>query len=73
MESSNYIFYKMEDTDKIWWVEYPCEKDGDMLFSFDRKTVFNFFEDYPDKLTEEQRALFREENPVLAELKEGSK
>lgn len=69
MESNSYIFYKMNDDDVLWWVEYPCENDGDMLFSFDRQTVFNFFRDYPDKLTPEQIEIFKRENPILARLK----
>ena len=69
MESNNYIFYKMNDGDVIWWVEWPYENDGDMLFSFDRQTVFNFFRDYPDKLTPEQIEIFKRENPILARLK----
>ena len=69
MASNDYIFYKNDDRDVIWWVEWPCERDGDMLFSFDRKTIFNFFADYPQKLTTEQKAIFDRENPILAELK----
>ena len=64
-------WYKYDEDDKIWWRD-DTEAIGAFLFSFDKKQTFNFFEDYPDKLTEEQRALFRKENPVLARLKEGS-
>jgi hypothetical protein len=58
-------FYKNNPTDKTWWKETPDEK-GVWLFSFDRKTVFNLFADYPDKLTPEQKEIFDRENPYWA-------
>ena len=73
-------FYHNNDGDKIWWVdEYdivdgePSLRMGEFLFSFDKKTVFNVFTDYPWKLTSEQKALFALENPYLAELFGGRK
>jgi hypothetical protein len=59
-------FYKDNPTDRIWWVDNPDEK-GVWLFSFDKKTVFNMFEDYPWKLTPDQKAIFDRENPYWAE------
>lgn len=61
-------FYKKNESNLIWWTR-PIDSVGEMCFSFDKKTVFNFFRDYPDKLTREQIAIFKKENPVLAELK----
>ena len=58
-------WYKNEDSDTIWWLEVP-DNDGDWLFSFDKKTIFNMFADYPQKLTPEQKAIFDKENPQLA-------
>ena len=63
-----YNFYKEDKNSIIWWVDDP-EVEGPVLFSFDRKTVFNFFTDFPDKLTKEQIEIFKKENPILAELK----
>ena len=60
MEKSN--FYKENPTDKVWWVDDPDAK-GVWLFSFDKITVFNLFEDYPYKLTKEQKTIFDRENP----------
>lgn len=54
-------YYKENETDKIWWVE--TENLGEYLFSFDKKTDFNLFRDYPFKLTAEQKELFDKENP----------
>ena len=59
-------FYKENPTDQIWWVDNPDAK-GVWLFSFDRQTVFNLFEDYPYKLTSEQKAIFDREKPYWAE------
>ena len=70
MASNDYEWMKQNPDDVIWWVEWPIERDGEFLFSFDRQRVFNFFADYPQELTEEQRRIFRHENPVLAALKE---
>ena len=61
MEASN-KFYKNEETDKIWWVD-TSDKVGIWEFSFDQKTIFNMFQDYPWKLTPEQKEIFDRENP----------
>jgi hypothetical protein len=55
-------FYKENPTDKIWWVDNP-EQVGVWEFSFDKKKIFNLFQDYPHKLTPEQKKIFDKENP----------
>lgn len=65
MESNNREFYKENETDLIWWVDNP-DVLGVWEFSFDRKTVFNLFADYPFKLTPEQKEIFDRENPYWA-------
>lgn len=60
---------KHNENDKIWWTA-PIDTVGGIAFSFDKKTVFDFWQDYPDKLTPEQIAIFKKENPYLARLKE---
>ena len=59
-------FYKENENDLIYWVDDP-ETRGVWLFSFDRITVFNMFEDYPWKLTPEQKEIFDRENPYWRE------
>ena len=61
-------FYKASAEDKIWKVETPGV-EGPYCFSFDKETIFNFWTDYPDKLTPEQIEIFKKENPIMAELK----
>ena len=58
----NKIFYKEEPHHKIWWVDAP-ENIGVWEFSFDKKKIFNLYEDYPHNLTKEQREIFDRENP----------
>lgn len=57
--------YKNNPNDKITWIE---QKDsiGEWLFTFDGVKVYNMFEDYPEKLTEEERKIFDKENPYWA-------
>lgn len=64
--SSNENWYKNNASDKIWWKDTP-DRIGLWLFSFDKKTVFNMFADYPYKLTPEQKKTFDEENPHWAD------
>lgn len=59
---------KMNEGDTIWWLD-DYDKIGPRLFTFDLKEVFNYWSDYPDALTPEQKAIFDKECPGLAELK----
>ncbi len=61
-----YAFEKKEDADKIWWVDTYNIRDGGR-FSFDKKTVYSLFGDYPHKLTPEQKEIFDKENPYWAD------
>ena len=66
-EPMNGHFYKNNPTDKIWWVSQdPPVKYGVKEFSFDRKKIYNLWEDYPDNMTEEEVKIFDEENPFWA-------
>lgn len=64
------IFEKENKNDVIYWIDDEEDIEGKVLFSFDKKTVFNFWKDYPDKLTPEQIKIFQKENPTLAALKQ---
>ena len=74
MEDGEYIirgkwaFYKENKNDKVWWVEeVDGDEDGEMLFSFDMKKIYNIFTDYPGKLTSKEKTIFDKENPYWAE------
>jgi len=57
-------FYKNNPQDKIWWVD-DTETKGEHLFSFDKKKIYNLFQDY-HKLDSDQKSLFDKENPFWA-------
>ena len=61
-----YIFRKEKKTDKVYWADNTKSK-GLFLFSFDKKKVYNLFQDYPDKLTPEEKEIFEKENPFWVE------
>ena len=61
-------WHKQDEKDLIWYTG-KIDSVGEILFTFAKKTVFNFWQDYPEKLTPEQIRIFKKENPVLAELK----
>lgn len=55
-------WFKNKSSDKIWWLD-TSDVDGEWIFSFDKKIEFNMFQDYPYKLTLEQKEIFDKENP----------
>ncbi len=59
-------WYKNEEQDLIWWLDNGDETTGEWVFSFDKKTAFNMFADYPQKLTPEEKVIFDRENPYWA-------
>lgn len=63
-----YIFYKEDESNVIWSVDVdPPMKHGSLLFSFDKKTIYSFFRDYPHELSDGQRAIFDAEFPSWAD------
>ena len=46
-------FYKEHPDDIIWWKD-TSDKDGEFVFSFDKKKEFNMFRDYPHELRAEK-------------------
>lgn len=61
-----YDFYKNNKKDTIYWVD-NYDIIGEFLFSFDKKTIYSLFRDYPYKLSKEQKAIFDKENPYWAD------
>lgn len=61
-QAQQFDFYKENDTDIIFWVD-NVDVIGEHLFSFDKKKIYNLFADYPDRLTEQERKIFNNENP----------
>ena len=59
------VFYKEDKRSQIWWLD-TFDREGELVFSFDKKKTFNLFADYPWKLTKEQKEIFDKENPFWA-------
>lgn len=57
------IWYKYGDNGKVYWKD--TDRLGELVFSFDMKIEFNFWQDYPHKLTSEQKSIFDAENAIL--------
>lgn len=66
MQNKEYIFYKNNPTDKVYWVD-NIGTIGEFLFSFDKKKIYNLFRDYPQKLTAEEVEIFNKDNPFWAD------
>lgn len=61
-------FYKNKENDKIWRID-KIDSVGEFLFSFDKKKIYNFWSDYPDKLSKEEKNIFDLEYPYMSRLK----
>lgn len=59
-------WYKEKKSDKIWWLDNGDEVVGEHIFSFDKKTEYNLFSDFPYKLTPDQVRIFIGENAFWA-------
>lgn len=57
---------KQEKESGFRWIDTP-DVLGEYLFTFDGKKIFNMYEDYPYKLTKEQKEIFDAENPFWAD------
>ena len=55
-------FYKDSEESKVWWID-KIDVRGEILFSFDKKKIYNLFLDYPHNMTEEEVKIFDSENP----------
>ncbi|MBQ3720247.1 MAG: hypothetical protein IJM92_15175 [Fibrobacter sp.] len=64
-ETRKFEFYKENEGDVIWWVDY-IDQCGLHAVSFDKKTILFLFKDYPHNFTPEQKVLFDKENPYWA-------
>lgn len=54
-------FEPRDEGDKVLWK--TDSGTGEFVFTIDGKNEYNLFQDYPEKLTEEERLIFAKENP----------
>lgn len=66
-EKRPFEFYKVNEDDKIWWVDY-IGQIGLEAVSFDKRKILFIFGDYPKNFTKEEKELFDKENPDWKEL-----
>lgn len=53
--------WKRNPNDKIWHMRKKNGEIGKFYFSFDQKTVYQYFGDYPKNMTKEQIEIYDEE------------
>ncbi len=60
-------FEKKKASDKVQWASLLDEEGqaimGRYMFTFDGKKVYDLFNDYPKKLSDEELTIFDKENP----------
>ena len=59
-------YHKEKGSYKVWWL-YDRESRGERYFTFDFKTFYGLFRDYPAKLSKEEKEIFDKENPFWAD------
>ena len=55
-------FYKNSEESKVWWID-KMDVRGELLFSFDKKKIYNLFADYPHNMSKKEVEIFNKENP----------
>lgn len=69
---SKYIFTKDEDKpNNIVWEVEEIGSIGKLLFSFDKKKIYNLWQDYPYNFTAEEKRIFDKEYPYWADFFRG--
>ena len=70
-EKVKLIFYKERKTNEVFDVKIEIDGETDtelglFYFTFDKVKIFNYWEDYPEKLTKEEKEKFDKDNPYYA-------
>jgi hypothetical protein len=60
-------WFKNDEQSRVWWLDNSDEKTGVFIFSFDKKKEYNLFSDYPHKLSNKEKKIFKEDEPFWAE------
>ena len=65
-----YHFYRKDENSEVWWVA-NTGKFGMHLFTFDKEKLYNLFQDYPYKLSDEELEIFDKYEPFWADFFRG--
>lgn len=58
--------HKEKEEYKTMWVD-NVDSIGERLFTFDKKKIYNLFEDYPQNMSDEEVKIFNKENSYWRE------
>lgn len=58
--------HKEKEEYKTMWVD-NVDSIGERLFTFDKKKIYNLFEDYPQNMSDEEVEIFNKENSYWRE------
>ena len=61
-------FYKKNPNSRIWWFRKEEPDFDEFLFSFDKKKIYNLYEDYGHNMTDEEMKILNEDEPETARL-----
>ena len=64
MGKDDFAYVRRNRGDRIRWVRKRNYREGEWLFTFDKKTVYNMFEDYPHKLPPNRLRSLTQKIPV---------
>ncbi|MDY2794791.1 DUF7675 family protein [Peptostreptococcus porci] len=59
-------FNKKDEKSKVWWTS-KIDSVGELNISFDRKKIYNLFDDYPHNMTKEEVEIFDKEESYWKE------
>ncbi len=66
----DFLLFRKDKNGRLWWVNH-VDDDGLMEFTFDKRTIYCLFGDYPEKLSPKQKKICDKANPYWADFFKG--